>query len=87
MNLQDLKKKTPPELLAFAEEQGAGWRRFDLSPDEIFNWLSPAFAGGSLRTGPARSWAVERTGFRVRAARLPNAGAGHRSSCRYLALI
>ena len=32
-------------LIAFAEEQGAGWRRFDLSPTEIFDWLSPAFAG------------------------------------------
>ena len=45
--------RLPPEerqrhpLIAFAEEQGAGWRRFDLSPDEIFNWLSPAFAGES----------------------------------------
>ena len=26
-------------LIAFAEEQGAGWRRFDLSPQEIFDWL------------------------------------------------
>lgn len=32
-------------LIAFAEEQGAGWRRFDLSPDEIFDWLTPVFAG------------------------------------------
>ncbi len=32
-------------LIAFAEEQGAGWRRFDLSPQEIFDWLSPAFTG------------------------------------------
>lgn len=32
-------------LIAFAEEQGAGWRRFDLSPSEIFDWLSPVFAG------------------------------------------
>ena len=34
-------------LIAFAEEQGAGWRRFDLSPNEIFDWLTPAFAGES----------------------------------------
>ena len=32
-------------LIAFAEEQGAGWRRFDLTPDEIFDWLTPVFAG------------------------------------------
>ena len=32
-------------LIAFAEEQGAGWRRFDLSPQEIFDWLTPAFTG------------------------------------------
>ena len=34
-------------LIAFAEEQGADWRRFDLSPNEIFDWLTPAFAGES----------------------------------------
>ena len=27
-------------LIAFAEEQGADWRRFDLAPAEIFDWLS-----------------------------------------------
>jgi len=32
-------------LIAFAEEQGAGWRRFDLSPSEIFDWLTPVFGG------------------------------------------
>ena len=34
-------------LIAFAEEQGAGWRRFDLSPEEIFDWLTPTFSGES----------------------------------------
>lgn len=34
-------------LLAFAEEHGADWRRFDLSPMEIFDWLTPVFAGES----------------------------------------
>src|SRR5262245_19941860 len=34
-------------LIAFAEEQGADWRRFDLAPSEIFDWLTPAFAGES----------------------------------------
>jgi exopolyphosphatase/guanosine-5'-triphosphate,3'-diphosphate pyrophosphatase len=34
-------------LIAFAEEQGADWRRFDLSPQEIFDWLTPVFAGES----------------------------------------
>lgn len=34
-------------LIAFAEEQGAGWRRFDLSPQEIFDWLTPVFTGES----------------------------------------
>ena len=32
-------------LIAFAEEQGADWRRFDLAPSEIFDWLNPVFAG------------------------------------------
>jgi len=32
-------------LIAFAEEQGADWRRFDLAPSEIFDWLTPIFAG------------------------------------------
>ena len=44
--LNDTERARHP-LLAFAEEQGAGWRRFDLSPDEIFDWLSPVFAGES----------------------------------------
>ena len=34
-------------LIAFAEEQGAGWRRFDLEPAEIFDWLTPVFASES----------------------------------------
>ncbi len=42
--LSDVERRRHP-LIAFAEEQGAGWRRFDLSPQEIFDWLTPAFAG------------------------------------------
>jgi exopolyphosphatase/guanosine-5'-triphosphate,3'-diphosphate pyrophosphatase len=34
-------------LIAFAEEQGVGWRRFDLATQEIFDWLTPVFAGES----------------------------------------
>ncbi len=34
-------------LIAFAEEQGADWRRFDLAPSEIFDWLNQVFAGES----------------------------------------
>jgi exopolyphosphatase / guanosine-5'-triphosphate,3'-diphosphate pyrophosphatase len=34
-------------LIAFAEEQGADWRRFDLAPSEIFDWLTPVFGGES----------------------------------------
>jgi exopolyphosphatase/guanosine-5'-triphosphate,3'-diphosphate pyrophosphatase len=49
----DERKRHP--LIAFAEEQGAGWRRFDLSPDEIFNWLTPAFAGESAEERVLRS--------------------------------
>lgn len=44
--LNDTERARHP-LIAFAEEQGVGWRRFDLSPDEIFDWLTPAFAGES----------------------------------------
>jgi exopolyphosphatase/guanosine-5'-triphosphate,3'-diphosphate pyrophosphatase len=32
-------------LIAFAEEQGADWRRFDLAPSEIFDWLTPVLTG------------------------------------------
>jgi exopolyphosphatase/guanosine-5'-triphosphate,3'-diphosphate pyrophosphatase len=41
----DPHERTRNPLIAFAEEQGAGWRRFDLSPEEIFDWLTPVFAG------------------------------------------
>ncbi len=34
-------------LIAFAEDEGAHWRRFTLSPVEIFDWLTPIFAGES----------------------------------------
>ncbi|SJZ43158.1 exopolyphosphatase / guanosine-5'-triphosphate,3'-diphosphate pyrophosphatase [Enhydrobacter aerosaccus] len=42
---QDEQARHP--LIAFAEEQGQDWRRFDLAPTEIFDWLTPAFAGES----------------------------------------
>ncbi len=44
--LSDVERSRHP-LIAFAEEQGADWRRFDLSPSEIFDWLTPIFAGES----------------------------------------
>jgi exopolyphosphatase/guanosine-5'-triphosphate,3'-diphosphate pyrophosphatase len=44
--LSDNERSRHP-LIAFAEEQGADWRRFDLSPQEIFDWLTPVFAGES----------------------------------------
>lgn len=31
-------------LIAYAEDEGSRWRRFDLMPQEIFAWLSPLFA-------------------------------------------
>jgi exopolyphosphatase/guanosine-5'-triphosphate,3'-diphosphate pyrophosphatase len=78
-------------LIAFAEEQGAGWRRFDLSPQEIFDWLTPAFAGESetdrvLRTAACHlsdiSWddhpdyRADQAYFRV--LHLPSPGMNHR---------
>ncbi len=78
-------------LIAFAEEQGAGWRRFDLSPTEIFDWLTPAFAGETegervLRTAACHlsdiSWddhpdyRAEQAYFRV--LHLPAPGMSHR---------
>src|SRR5215469_8444620 len=42
--LSDAERARHP-LIAFAEEQGADWRRFDLSPSEIFDWLTPIFGG------------------------------------------
>src|SRR4051812_18126675 len=42
--LSDAERARHP-LIAFAEEQGADWRRFDLAPSEIFDWLTPIFGG------------------------------------------
>jgi exopolyphosphatase / guanosine-5'-triphosphate,3'-diphosphate pyrophosphatase len=78
-------------LIAFAEEQGAGWRRFDLSPAEIFDWLTPAFAGESesdriLRTAACHlsdiSW-NDHPDYRaeqayIRVLHLPAPGMSHR---------
>jgi exopolyphosphatase/guanosine-5'-triphosphate,3'-diphosphate pyrophosphatase len=78
-------------LIAFAEEQGAGWRRFDLSPMEIFDWLTPVFAGESdaeriLRTAACHlsdiSW-NDHPDYRaeqayVRVLHLPAPGMSHR---------
>ncbi len=78
-------------LIAFAEEQGAGWRRFDLSPAEIFDWLTPVFAGESdaervLRTAACHlsdiSW-NDHPDYRaeqayVRVLHLPAPGMSHR---------
>ena len=78
-------------LIAFAEEQGAGWRRFDLSPNEIFDWLTPAFAGESetdqvLRTAACHlsdiSW-NDHPDYRaehayIRVLHLPAPGMSHR---------
>lgn len=78
-------------LIAFAEEQGESWHRFDLSPHEIFDWLSPVFAGESeseriLRTAACHlsdiSWddhpdyRADQAYFRV--LHLPAPGMSHR---------
>lgn len=78
-------------LIAFAEEQGESWHRFDLSPQEIFDWLSPVFAGESeseriLRTAACHlsdiSWddhpdyRADQAYFRV--LHLPAPGMSHR---------
>lgn len=86
---EDERRRHP--LIAFAEEQGAGWRRFDLSPDEIFDWLTPVFAGESdaeriLRTAACHlsdiSW-DDHPDYRaeqayVRVLHLPAPGMSHR---------
>ena len=78
-------------LIAFAEEQGADWRRFDLAPSEIFDWLSPVFAGESeadrvLRTAACHlsdiSW-NDHPDYRaeqayIRVLHLPAPGMSHR---------
>lgn len=78
-------------LIAFAEEQGAGWRRFDLAPSEIFDWLTPIFAGETeaeriLRTAACHlsdiSW-NDHPDYRaeqayVRVLHLPAPGMSHR---------
>jgi exopolyphosphatase/guanosine-5'-triphosphate,3'-diphosphate pyrophosphatase len=78
-------------LIAFAEEQGESWHRFDLSPQEIFDWLSSAFADESeseriLRTAACHlsdiSWddhpdyRADQAYFRV--LHLPAPGMSHR---------
>jgi exopolyphosphatase/guanosine-5'-triphosphate,3'-diphosphate pyrophosphatase len=78
-------------LIAFAEEQGESWHRFDLSPQEIFDWLSPVFADESeservLRTAACHlsdiSWddhpdyRADQAYFRV--LHLPAPGMSHR---------
>jgi exopolyphosphatase/guanosine-5'-triphosphate,3'-diphosphate pyrophosphatase len=35
-------------LVAFAEDEGVAWRRFDLSPVEVFDWLTPIFTGETV---------------------------------------
>jgi len=88
--LPDAEKARHP-LIAFAEEQGAGWRRFDLSPREIFDWSSEAFAGESASEGVLRlagchlsdvSWS-DHPDYRagqayVRVLHLPAPGMNHR---------
>ena len=78
-------------LIAFAEEQGADWRRFDLAPAEIFDWLTPVFVGESegdriLRTAACHlsdiSW-NDHPDYRaeqayVRVLHLPAPGMSHR---------
>jgi len=78
-------------LIAFAEEHSAGWRRFDLAPSEIFDWLSPVFADESqadrvLRTAACHlsdiSW-DDHPDYRadqayVRVLHLPAPGMSHR---------
>jgi exopolyphosphatase/guanosine-5'-triphosphate,3'-diphosphate pyrophosphatase len=78
-------------LIAFAEEQGADWRRFDLAPAEIFDWLSPVFVGESegdrvLRTAACHlsdiSW-NDHPDYRaeqayIRVLHLPAPGMSHR---------
>src|SRR5689334_14537332 len=88
--LSDAERARHP-LIAFAEEQGADWRRFDLSPQEIFDWLTPVFAGESdaeriLRTAACHlsdiSW-DDHPDYRaeqayIRVLHLPAPGMSHR---------
>ena len=78
-------------LIAFAEEQGAGWRRFDLSPTEIFDWLTPGLRRrkrgrprAAHRRLPSQRHFVERPSRLSRRAglcpRAASAGAGHEPS-------
>ena len=75
-------------LIAFAEEQGADWRRFDLAPAEIFDWLTPGVRGRKRgrprpahRRLPSQRHLVERPSRLSRRAglypRAAPAGAGH----------
>ncbi len=88
--LGDAERSRHP-LIAFAEEQGADWRRFDLAPSEIFDWLTPVFASESgtdrvLRTAACHlsdiSW-NDHPDYRaeqayIRVLHLPAPGMSHR---------
>lgn len=43
-NLSAAEQKRDP-LIAYAEDEGARWRRFELMPDEVDRWTTPLFQG------------------------------------------
>jgi len=52
-NLPAAEQKRDP-LIAYAEDEGARWRRFELMPDEIHDWTSPLFEGETAREARLR---------------------------------
>lgn len=52
-NLSAAEQKRDP-LIAYAEDEGARWRRFELMPDEIHDWTSPLFEGETAREARLR---------------------------------
>lgn len=78
-------------LIAYAEDEGERWRRFELMPDEIHDWISPVFEGETPQEARLRraasllsdiAWA-DHPDYRgdqalVRVLRMPVPGIDHR---------
>ncbi|MGE0659194.1 MAG: exopolyphosphatase [Reyranellaceae bacterium] len=51
--LSDEERRRDP-LIAYAEDEGMRWRRFELMPDEIHDWTSPVFQGETAQEARLR---------------------------------
>ena len=52
-SLSESERQRDP-LIAYAEDEGGRWRRFELMPNEIHDWTSPVFAGETAQEARLR---------------------------------